>query len=748
MRLQLLDIAALVTVAVCGALETPVFNSSGIFNDHYEDALARIIRTGRTPNTSAPLPAKRAIIESLKPQIQKNRGSESLPRAISPPFRTTGQDSVGPTARTKARRMGGTTLEDNVESFMPGFAYAMAASGVVYVIRGEMTRPNNVFDTQVRVLGGVTVLYAWTTAERLPILQANPAVTAVYQINAHLVGSIWPPNPGPMLTQTAATTAVATAYCYFSRVGLWQHSQSSVSPKTRVSSPYGYYYGGQSSTTTPGAFTYSYTPQSTTTRVTQLELSTWITGAPSFDAHFPTSSAWQPTAINYGQGWIPHDIACLMGNDIDRMGGLKIRGLPLGDSITYGFQSTDGKGYRLVLQDLIDNPPWVTNPDPSRKRQSGDRSIVEYIGSVDSGKIPDPENEGHSGAEIALLLRLTWQKIPTSCTNDINNADDDADAPTRLMADGIHPNDAGYALMANRWFVWYPQGEIANGAGLGPNGGTYNCIPVYVFLGPRISFIQAVSNVISGELGTSACACSFTEPNVQIQQLPTPTSGQFSDLNDNNLNGDGRVEYLWLDDDGGTTAFLNLGSTAGGIEAGQVQWLPSGVIATGVGARRNQVQFAVDAWLNLGGPDDGPDAAKVTWFPAGTIATGIGQDGAGIRFANLNGDGRAEYLWLDQNSAMTAYLNLGAPSGEQACAANVEWLPQGVVATGPANDNVILADLNGDGRVEYLTVTHDGGIVSLFINGGAPNDGPNAAQVVWYSQGVVATGIGTSGVGV
>ncbi|KAF8187544.1 hypothetical protein K438DRAFT_2019475 [Mycena galopus ATCC 62051] len=176
-----LDIAALVTVAVCGALETPVFNSSGIFNDHYEDALARIIRTGRTPNTRAPLPAKRAIIESLKPQIDAAlAGTRDLAHYfwtgnLPPPFRTTGQDSVGPTARAKARRMGGTTLEDNVESFMPGFAYAMAASGVVYVIRGEMTRPNNVFDTQ-----------------EFPILQANPAVTAVYQINAHLSARLRP----------------------------------------------------------------------------------------------------------------------------------------------------------------------------------------------------------------------------------------------------------------------------------------------------------------------------------------------------------------------------------------------------------------------------------------------------------------------------------------------------------------------------------------------------------------------------
>ncbi|KAF8187543.1 hypothetical protein K438DRAFT_1764708 [Mycena galopus ATCC 62051] len=138
----------------------------------------------------------------------------------------------------------------------------------------------------------------------------------------------------------------------------------------------------------------------------------------------------------------------------------KIRSLPLGDSITYGFQSADETGYHLVTQDLIDNPPWVTNPNSSRKRQSGNGSIIEYIDSVDSGEMPDPENEGHSGAEIAAIGTFVAPDLAENPnvvfllagTNDINNADDDADAPTRFMADGLHPNDAGYALMASRWF--------------------------------------------------------------------------------------------------------------------------------------------------------------------------------------------------------------------------------------------------------------------------------------------------------
>ncbi|KAJ7142856.1 hypothetical protein C8R44DRAFT_924558 [Mycena epipterygia] len=65
------------------------------------------------------------------------------------------------------------------------------------------------------------------------------------------------------------------------------------------------------------------------------------------------------------------------------------------------------------------------------------------------------------------------------------------------------------------------------------------------------------------------------------------------------LNDDGRTEYLFVHNDG-----------------------------------------SVDAWLNLGGPDDGPDAAKVSWFLSGLIATGIDRDGAGVQFADLNGDGQ------------------------------------------------------------------------------------------------------------
>ncbi|KAJ6610675.1 SGNH hydrolase-type esterase domain-containing protein [Mycena sp. CBHHK59/15] len=66
--------------------------------------------------------------------------------------------------------------------------------------------------------------------------------------------------------------------------------------------------------------------------------------------------------------------------------GLNIRLLPLGDSITYGFTSSDGNGYRATLHNLL---------------QPG--NTVDFIGSIESGTMVDNNNEGHIGAIIEQI---------------------------------------------------------------------------------------------------------------------------------------------------------------------------------------------------------------------------------------------------------------------------------------------------------------------------------------------------------
>lgn len=190
----------------------------------------------------------------------------------------------------------------------------------------------------------------------------------------------------------------------------------------------------------------------------------------------------------------------------------ELRVLPLGDSITNGFQSTDGAGYRGVFYSL------ATEIDQFK---------VDMIGSLKAGDMDDSDNEGHNGAMISeisgfadrslrqrpnvVLLhagandmnddasaagavdRLTslLDKILKECPdatvlvariasssnaatqNRITAFNDGVEAAVKTRAssgkhvqlmfmdavvtasylfDGIHPNDEGYARMGSHWW--------------------------------------------------------------------------------------------------------------------------------------------------------------------------------------------------------------------------------------------------------------------------------------------------------
>ncbi len=74
---------------------------------------------------------------------------------------------------------------------------------------------------------------------------------------------------------------------------------------------------------------------------------------------------------------------------------------------------------------------------------------------------------------------------------------------------------------------------------------------------------------------------------------------------------------------------------------------------------------------------------------------------AAVHFADLNGDGKAEYLYVDGSGAVTAFLNLGGPD-DGPNAAKISWLLSGIIATGVGGNrsSVQFADLDGDGRAE------------------------------------------------
>ncbi|MCJ1282316.1 hypothetical protein MMC26_001639 [Xylographa opegraphella] len=249
---------------------------------------------------------------------------------------------------------------------------------------------------------------------------------------------------------------------------------------------------------------------------------------------------------------------------------------------------------------------------------------------------------------------------------------------------GSAPGSGPHLILCNNNPNWIPQGEIANGAGLGADSpgdlicGDSTTDPAMCVCGPHIEGPAAYSTT---KVGSNCRAMGYN--NVHAVH--------FADLD-----GDGRAEYLWVGPNGEVYAFYNQGPPQGqeSLQRATIGWWDLGQIASGVGAHREEVRFAdlngdgraeyiwlqpngsASVWLNQGQLSNGQTPANVGWYQQGLVADGIGYPGASIRFADLNDDSRAEYIALNSNGGAIVYLNLGPAQGTDAHGAQVGWLPQ------------------------------------------------------------------------
>jgi FG-GAP-like repeat len=113
-------------------------------------------------------------------------------------------------------------------------------------------------------------------------------------------------------------------------------------------------------------------------------------------------------------------------------------------------------------------------------------------------------------------------------------------------------------------------------------------------------------------------------------------------------------------------------------------------------------------WVSLNGRlgvqtfRPGPDFSKYDEYD-----TNIYCRRRGVRFADIDGDGKADFICLSPNGDMSAWLNRPGPSLSQP-----KWQPLGIIKhnEGWPQGQVRLGDIDGDGRDDYMIVMLNGDI--------------------------------------
>ncbi|MCC0097660.1 FG-GAP-like repeat-containing protein [Streptomyces flavotricini] len=431
-----------------------------------------------------------------------------------------------------------------------------------------------------------------------------------------------------------------------------------------------------------------------------------------------------------------------------------LRIMPLGDSITAGAGSGNGAGYRAPLWDLV---------------SAQGRYTPDFVGSGSFGSTGDPDNEGHSGYTIKNIRDGIdrWQAAAAPDVvllhlgiNDLNSHNADplaASVELASLIDHIQANGPGTTVIV--------QGLLPDTRGQYERTNTFNAalrtaVAARAAIGRHVSYVEPPRLELPTELpdglhpndgGYRKMAAAYRQGLEQAvtdgwtQHAPAPRAGTESGgtgpVRWADFDGDGRTDQITIADSGEVRARLNRGGAGAGA------WQETGRLATGVTTDRTRVHFAdfdgdgradylyiapdgsVTAYLNRGGDVSGSGG----WELIGKVARGTTTAHQQVRFADQDGDGRADYWTIAESGAVRVHLNRG---GDRAGA--VGWVDLGQTATGTTTDRtrVRLGDYDGDGRADYWTVNPDGSLTTYVNRGGDGHGG-------WQLVGRTASGVTT-----
>ena len=461
-------------------------------------------------------------------------------------------------------------------------------------------------------------------------------------------------------------------------------------------------------------------------------------------------------------GWINNNPAFhsdLCRGGVNPRGTPNLRLMPVGDSITHGYHSTSDDGYRGPLRsalvkdgfatDFVGDVQWGTMYDNYNEGFSGYRidAIDSFVGApvgkyqpnmitlmlgtndmVQNTDLPNAParmtkllNDIYASDPSVTVLVATLipsldpvvqaripaynQSLPGVVQDQLNQGRHVAlvdmsffTAADLAPGDNLHPGDSGYQKLANAW-----HNAVQNAVSVGWVSDPTPC-----------GSIPAGCNDAAITAGSEPTG---TDPNAQQTGGGTPGGGSGgssgrtnSKLRMADFDGDGKADYIGIDDVGAMTVWLNQG---GG------KWAPAQKVALGV-APGYQVQLAdfdgdgkvdyivvhddgsVRVLLNRGGDNNGG------WDDLQQVVMGNGPANQ-VRFADMDGDGKADYLLVGYNGSIDYWQNRGGDN-------RGGWGPDLKIALGVAPSNQLqLADFDGDGRADYIGVAPDGS-VQVWLN--------------------------------
>ncbi|WP_405824684.1 FG-GAP-like repeat-containing protein [Streptomyces sp. NBC_01390] len=471
----------------------------------------------------------------------------------------------------------------------------------------------------------------------------------------------------------------------------------------------------------------------------------------------------------------------------DNRNRLDIRAMPLGDSITAGVASSDGDGYRSVLYSALEDTVGAGR--------------VDFVGSARRGRMSDPDNEGHPGRridEIASIADCTVDEYQPNVitlhagTNDFNQNFALSSAPQRMknlitqaLADspkavvvvakvittgkpGLQPRiDAFNATLPGivsdlradgKHVVLVETSDIEVSEGLQndahPDDGGYAKLGGDFYQGvmeaadqgwikkpdpqKSASGCQAQDDPSDDPSSGTALGDGWRRLGVIAPGMQRPASYDRTELAE--MNGDDRADYVQIRKDGSIRVAINTKAQPGKPDwknwgGGTGEFSPAGTAGTPDSNLGSYVRFAdidgngrddylvvlgsddesmlVDVWLNLSGDDGRP-----TWSD-GMPRLRIPMKNAKldhIRFADVTGDGRDDVLRVGDTGEVHAYFNIRTPGSLQPLwSEKLSWAP-GVAG---ANLNLLrFADVDNDGKADYLMVGADGSVHAYLNKGG------------------------------